>query len=1032
MSERILRALMQLFAIIARVDEISEESDDTKITSSRGRKIVQLFLNQELNAELVEAYLELFDEYLNTHHGIKKKKDGRKKRTSVNSVKILRICAEINSELTQRQKVIVLIRIIEFIQTNEDINEQELEFVNTVGDAFNVDHEEYNSIFKFVEADRGVLLDIPNVMYLSANKQDRWEYAKQMEVEGLDDYLGILRVESVNLFFFRYLGEEQINLNGQVVPNERQHIFTPGSSIRTPKIQTIYYSDVISQFLSDENTTKISFKAKDVVFRFPNNEIGLHPINFSENSGRLIGIMGGSGAGKSTLLNVLNGNYTPTEGSVRINGIDIHKEKEQIEGLIGFVSQDDLLIEELTVFQNLFFNAKLCFKDLNDNQIARRVISMLHAIGLYDAKDLKVGNPLEKTISGGQRKRLNISLELIREPSVLFVDEPTSGLSSRDSENIMDLLKELALKGKLVFVVIHQPSSEIFKMFDRLLLLDQGGYPIFYGNPIDSVVHFKTCINHANHSERECPNCGNVNPEQIFNIIEAEVIDEFGNQTAKRKTSPKEWNKIYKKHNLGSDDDEYTEKPKVDFKVPGYLKQFKVYFLRDILAKLTNKQYLLINTIEAPLLALVLGFFVKYFNYNGKGEINYTFENSENLPQFLFIAVVVALFIGLTVAAEEIIKDQKILKRESFLNLSKGSYLFSKISILFIISAIQTALFVLVGNSILEIKGMWFSYWLILFSTSCFANLLGLNISASFNSAKVIYILIPVMIIPQLLFSGVIVKFDKLNPTFSKEDSVPLIGNIMASRWAYEALAVTQFRKNDYEKPFYWINQKKSEASWKRDYWLPEMRNKLDYITNYSQDPEKERGVENAYATLSNEIKKEEKLYDPSANFTCEGCQELLKSRAITNENKEPITNYLSILKKIYKNEVNEAMDTQNEKLKELGVELYRERKKNYYNDALNDFVTNRNDLTKIISLNGSLIQKNDPVYNLPRNSGFFQAHFYAPVKKLFGTKVDTLTANVMVIWLMTLILTITLYFDAFRKLIRSFEILASRLKNKK
>ncbi len=120
------------------------------------------------------------------------------------------------------------------------------------------------------------------------------------------------------------------------------------------------------------------------------------------------------------------------------------------------------------------------------------MVDLLNSIGLYEAKDLKVGSPLEKTISGGQRKRLNIALELIREPSVLFVDEPTSGLSSRDSENIMDLLKELALKGKVIFVVIHQPSSDIFKMFDKLLILDLGGRPIYYGNPVDGVLYFKS------------------------------------------------------------------------------------------------------------------------------------------------------------------------------------------------------------------------------------------------------------------------------------------------------------------------------------------------------------------------------------------------------------------------------------------------------------------------------------------------------------------------------------------------------------
>ena len=142
----------------------------------------------------------------------------------------------------------------------------------------------------------------------------------------------------------------------------------------------------------------------------------------------------------------------------------------------------DLLFDQLSVYQNLYYAAKLCFSNLSNQDIDKLVTKTLTSLGLLEIKDLQVGSPLEKVISGGQRKRVNIALELLREPSMLFVDEPTSGLSSRDSENIMDLLKDLSLNGKIVFVVIHQPSSLIFKMFDKLLVLDTGGYQIFYGD----------------------------------------------------------------------------------------------------------------------------------------------------------------------------------------------------------------------------------------------------------------------------------------------------------------------------------------------------------------------------------------------------------------------------------------------------------------------------------------------------------------------------------------------------------------------
>ncbi len=1033
MSERILKALMQLFAIIARVDE--EIDSQNPVTSGEGRKIVESFLNQELGSAAVQEYLAIFDEFLITFQGSSKKKDGKRKKTSVHSVKVLRICTQINEELAQRQKIIVLVRILEFINANEVVDEQELEFAQTVADTFNVSMDEYNQIKEFVESPISKVLDRPEMLYVTANETESFKEAKHIYSEGIDGQIRVLKIMSVNFHFFKYLGDAELNLNGQPLLKGRHVILNQGSSVRSSKVKPIYYSDIIGKFLSDQTQAKIVFKTENVVYKFKGGKIGLHDFNFAEESGSLLGIMGGSGAGKSTLLNVLNGNYTPAEGKVTINNVDIHHNKNQIEGVIGYVSQDDLLIEELTVFQNLFYNAKLCFGGMDDKLIAKRVLKTLTSLGLYETKDLKVGSPLEKTISGGQRKRLNIALELIREPSVLFVDEPTSGLSSRDSENIMDLLKELALKGKLIFVVIHQPSSDIFKMFDKLLILDVGGFPIYNGNPVDGVMYFKECINHAKSDESECPTCGNVNPEQIFNIIESKVVDEYGNQTQHRKISPKEWNDSYLE-NLEpkpSEIEDAHEIPESTFKKPGFFKQLKVYFVRDVLSKLTNRQYMMINLLEAPALAFILAFFVKFYNLGEGAE--YTFKSNQNIPQFLFISVIVALFIGLTVAAEEIIKDQKILKRESFLNLSKGSYLVSKISIMFIISAVQMLFFVVIGNWILEIQGMWWQYWIILFSLSCFANLLGLNISASFNSVKVIYILIPILIIPQLLFSGVIVKFDKLNPLFGDESAVPLIGNVMASRWAYEALAVEQFQGNEYSAIYFEYEKNKSFATWKKDYWLQELNAKLDYVKTNLDNPEKKTESELALTVLRNEIEREEQFIQ---NLKCENCVATLTPEAYTDQTYNNAKTYFTILKTHYKSIVDtnrRRIDSKNsEIIEKYGKEKYLELVDNTTNEALEQFTTNKTDLTKLIEANGYLVQKSDPIYLDPYDKNFWNAHFYAPRKKIqmLGIYVPTYWANIAVIWLMSIILIITLYFDALKKLLDGLEKLFGKISFKK
>lgn len=1012
MSERILRALMQMFAIIAKVDGVN----------NTGRAIVQSFLKQQLNQEQVDTYLGIFDEYLEAHHQVSKKKDGTAKRTSLNSVKVLKICTQINQELEQPQKVIVLIRLLEFIYSSNEISEQEYEFVITVAETFNIANEEFLQLKHFVEDKAEVIPDSPHILVINNKEFGYNNSTKHIYCETLNDDVRVIQIDSVGMYALRIYGNIELQLNGQGISKERVHILTPGSSLRSSKVKPIYYSDIIGRFLADASKAKISFEARNIEYKFKGGKLGLRNINIREESGKLIGIMGGSGAGKSTLLNVLNGVEVPSAGEVLINGKNIHKDKDAVKGVIGHVTQDDLLIEELTVYQNLFYNAKLCFGNLTDEEIAKKCHALLADLGLTETRDLKVGSPLEKTISGGQRKRLNIGLELIREPSVLYVDEPTSGLSSRDSENIMDLLKELALKGKLIFVVIHQPSSDIFKMFDKLQILDVGGYPIYYGNPVDAVSYFKRLVNHVNAEESECWNCGNVNPELIFNIIESKVLDEYGNLTFNRKTSPAEWNKSYKElieSNI-NDIKHQDEIPEAIFKIPNAFKQFGVFITRDVLSKLTNTQYLMINFLEAPLLAFILAFLVRYFNTDVDTTRGYIYRENENMPAYMFMSVVVALFIGLTVSAEEIIRDRKIRKRESFLNLSKGSYLWSKIVIMFVLSAIQTLTFVIVGNAVLGVKGMYLDYWMVLFTTSCFANMLGLNISSAFNSAVTIYILIPFLIIPQLLLAGVVVKFDKLNPTLAEQGGVPIAGEIMASRWAFEALAVNQFKENKYERNFYKFDKSKSIAQYKKIYWIPKLQGKLTKIDNELKAGKKLAELKADIEVVKNEIAKEQNVSkkikcDVLPNITTSGYNEATVA-GIKDYFKRLNDYYITVENTSYKkaDEVTINMTkTPEAKLK------FQQLQDDYENESLNQLLKNSNNMgERCLEKDGRLIQQIDPVFQDPADSNFGRAHFFAPRKKFLGVLYPTYWFNILVIWMMSISLMIMLYFDVFKKVL--------------
>jgi hypothetical protein len=343
---------------------------------------------------------------------------------------------------------------------------------------------------------------------------------------------------------------------------------------------------------------------------------------------------------------------------------------------------------------------------------------------------------------------------------------------------------------------------------------------------VEGVTHFKNAVNYLNPNESECILCGNVNPEQIFNIIETRVLDENGMPTNERKISPKEWNSIFLKENKIEINDTENVVIPIDqtFKKPSLFKQFSVFVKRDVISKLNNTQYLLINALEAPVLAFILAFMTRFQLPNQP----YTFYHNKNLVAYIFMSVIVALFLGLTVSAEEIFKDRKIRKREAFLNLSRGAYLLSKIFILFVISALQTLFFVAVGNYIIGFKEMFFEYWMMLFAVSLFANALGLNISSAFKSAVTIYIIIPFLIIPQLLLSGLLVKFDELNPSLAAKSIVPKSGEIMASRWAFEALVVNQFKNNAYEKNIYSFEKEVIKASYNKGLWYNKMMELID------------------------------------------------------------------------------------------------------------------------------------------------------------------------------------------------------------
>ena len=959
MTDVILSSFISLFALFGKEEQVDEAWAKDMLVS---------YLRHHFGIRNIDLYLDLYSDM----RGAYEMTDDLNTQDTVDA-----ICSSLHGKIRPEEESLLLLRLMEFCS---DDGLQADKMFNTMAEKFNIPKTQYDDFYAYVTNQPTAHVHIHHP-------------------EGFDGALKTLMDSVTGLLIFTYMGNDTVLLNDVPVLSGAYQVWLQSSVLKSSSGKPLYYSTIASTYnKEDDKTADVTFCGRNITFRFPHSDNGMHDMSFTLHNGELLAIMGGSGTGKTTLLSLLNGSLKPQEGSITINGHDISE--PAAKNLIGYVPQDDLLIEELTVYQNLWYTAKLCFEGMSNEERDRRVMKTLKDLGLDAAKDLKVGSAINKYISGGQRKRLNIALELIREPAVLFLDEPTSGLSSADTEKVINLLKEQTFKGKLIIVNIHQPSSDVYKLFDRLWLLDRGGYPVFDGNPIDAITYFKEAANYADAETSACPTCGNVNPEIVLNIIDEKALSNTGEPSDERKVTPQEWHEMYLKNREQMTAPAVTDVPPSDQKKPGKLKQFLIFLSRNIKTKITNVQYLCITLLEAPVLALICAYLTRYAP---QGE--YTVMNNKNLVSYFFMSVIVATFIGMSGSAEEIIKDRALLKRESFLNLSYGSYIWSKIVYMAGISLIQTFLFIIIGNMIMGLHGLFCTWWLILFATTFLAGLTGLLLSQCLNSVVAIYISIPLLLIPQILLCGLVVSFADLTPK-SKTGNVPVIGDFIPSRWSFEALAVTSFTDNKYERMFFDLDKEKYETQFYNMGYLYEIQSQLETLKD-----EKKKGKDinpNHMQVIRTNLPIvtafcDMKPYQGDSSYTS-------------------LYNYMKEAEKILSkrsNRVTLKLDALTaDFIRQYGKETLLDLKRNNFNIKLEDFVVSGGHHGLLNVIDDVIVPRTGPVYLTPRNQ-IGRAPFYSSEKIIGPYHIKTLWFNMAVLLLMSIIVTILLLTDCPGRYIR-------------
>ena len=949
MTDVILSSFISLFALFGKVEQVDEQ---------RAKKMLVNYLRHHFGIRNTDLYVDLYSDMRMAYE----------MTDDLNTIDtVTAICSNLQTDIRNTEKALLLLRLLEFCTDDDGFTDV---MFKTMAEQFNISDEQYNNFMDFVN-----------------NKAT--EHVMLHQLEGFEGTLKTLLDPATGLLLFTYMGNDTVLLNDVPVLSGAYQVWIQSSVLKSKSGKPVYYSSIISCYEhTDGEVQAVEFCGRNINFRFPHSDNGMHNLSFTLHNGELLAIMGGSGTGKTTLLSLLNGSLKPQEGSITINGHDISEPKAK--DLIGFVPQDDLLIEELTVYQNLWFTAKLCFEGMPDEAIDRRVMKTLKDLGLDAAKDLKVGSAINKYISGGQRKRLNIALELIREPAVLFLDEPTSGLSSSDTEKVINLLKEQTLKGKLIVVNIHQPSSDVYKLFDRLWLLDKGGYPVFDGNPIDAITYFKEAANYADAETSACPMCGNVNPEIVLNIIDEKALNSNGEVSDERKMKPQDWHELYLKGRDEMPEPAVSTIPPSDQKKPGVLKQFAIFLHRNIRTKITNVQYLLITLLQAPLLAVVCAMLTRYAPPEG-----YSVMDNKNLVSYFFMAVIVATFTGMSGSAEEIIKDRALLKRESFLHLSYSSYIWSKIVYMAGVSLIQTLLFIVIGNTIMGLHGLFLTWWFILFVTALLANLTGLLLSQCLNSVVAIYISIPMLLIPQILLCGLVVSFSDLTPK-STTGNVPLIGDLIPSRWSYEALAVTSFTDNEYERQFFDVHKDKYETQYYNIGLLYELQSQLETMKD-EQERKKESKVDHLQVIRTNLPQLTAfcgmKPYQGDESY--QSLNDYMKeAEAILSKRSNQLTLKADALASDY--------------IRKNGKEALLQLKSDNYNIKLEDCVIGADQKRMLDIIDNYAVPRTGLIYLTPQ-SKIGRAPFYSSEKILGSWHIKTLWFNMGVLLLMCVVMVILL-----------------------
>ena len=534
-----------------------------------------------------------------------------------------------------------------------------------------------------------------------------------------------IRLKSNNIYEIKDLG----STNGTYVNGRK----VKGTQVLNFKDKVFIGRHQVSLEGSSKNLVEeLAITAIGIEKTYSNGVKGLKKMDLSIPSKSIIAIMGPSGCGKSTLLKALNGDTPPSKGKVFLFNLELSANWQYLKTQIGYVPQDDIIHQQLTVEQCLYFTAKLRLDNPSNEEIDKKIDQVLIDLKILDKKKNLISN-----LSGGQRKRVSIAVELMTDPLIMFLDEPTSPLDPQTIEDFLGIIKTLSERGTTVLMVTHKPED--LEYMDEVIFLAEGGNIVFQGDTNKY--------------------------KEYFNV--KSVVSVFSQISGK---SSKVWIDKYLNPRLIGNNSGF-EFVKSTSEV-SFIDQFLWLSRRYYNIKINDKLNSILLLAQAPIIAILICLI-----YN------------EISSEVLFLTAISAIWLGTQNSAREIVCEQPIYKRERMFNLNIFPYILSKISVLSLFSVIQCAVFIFIlflkfsDSDIVGLNGPFNAFiWMLFLSIS--STFLGLLLSSKVKTTERAMTILPLILLPQIMLAGIISKINRV--------SVELISYLTLSRWGVEGFHIIQ------------------------------------------------------------------------------------------------------------------------------------------------------------------------------------------------------------------------------------------------